>query len=222
VPFEYKQFYRRKLPHIHSPGATLFVTFRLAGSIPKRLLDQWKRERNDLDRRSEGEADTDQLNLDFHRRWFGLFEDALHHAGTGPLWLGEPTVADAVAESLVYRDAKDYSLIAYCIMSNHVHVVFRPLMNERDISEISCTNPLRFVSENRTPSAIMQSLKGYTAREANKLLGRTGKFWQEESYDHQVRDEEELARIIQYVLNNPIKAGIVSDWRHHKWTWLNK
>lgn len=42
---EYKQFYRRKLPHIHAPGATLFVTFRLAGSIPKSVIEHWKHEK---------------------------------------------------------------------------------------------------------------------------------------------------------------------------------
>jgi len=68
----------------------------------------------------------------------------------------------------------------------------------------------------------MQSLKGYTARHANKILGREEKFWQDESYDHEVRDEEELARIVKYVLNNPVKAGLVNNWQDWKWNWLRK
>lgn len=63
----------------------------------------------------------------------------------------------------------------------------------------------------------MQSLKGYTARKANCLLGRSGTFWQHESYDHVVRDPSEWRRIVNYVLNNPVKAGLVDTWE--KWQW---
>lgn len=68
----------------------------------------------------------------------------------------------------------------------------------------------------------MQSLKGYTAHEANKILNRTGQFWEEESYDHEVRNDEELDRIVKYVLNNPVKAGLVKDWREWQWSWLRE
>jgi putative transposase len=68
-------------------------------------------------------------------------------------------------------------------------------------------------------SAIMHSLKLYTAREANLVLGRTGSFWQHENYDHVVRDEAELRRIILYVVHNPVKAGLVEHWEDWKWTY---
>jgi putative transposase len=64
-------------------------------------------------------------------------------------------------------------------------------------------------------AGIMHSLKSYTANEANKLLGRGGPFWQRESYDHWVRDEVELERIVDYIAYNPVKAGLVrqpQDW----------
>ncbi len=68
----------------------------------------------------------------------------------------------------------------------------------------------------RTPrERIMHNLKSFTARTCNELLGRDGAFWQDESFDHCVRDEEELYRIIAYVENNPVKAGLVgeaSEW----------
>ena len=105
-------------------------------------------------------------------------------------------------------------------MSNHVHVVFTPLAMQSSRTDIVnsaentaqtkglCYNPL---------SSIMQSLKGYTAHKANHLLGRSGAFWQRESYDHVVRDASEWQRIITYVLNNPVKAGLVDSWE--KWQW---
>ena len=66
-------------------------------------------------------------------------------------------------------------------------------------------------------TTIMQPLKGYTARKANRLLGRSGAFWQHESYDHVVRNASEWQRIITYVFNNPIKAGLMDQWQ--KWQW---
>ena len=66
---------------------------------------------------------------------------------------------------------------------------------------------------------ITQGLKGYTAREANRLLGRTGQpFWQGESYDHWVRDETEFIRIIAYIENNPVKAGLVARSEDRRWS----
>lgn len=57
----------------------------------------------------------------------------------------------------------------------------------------------------------MHSIKRHTARQCNRLLNREGRFWQEESYDHCVRNEDELERIIYYVENNPVKAGLAAS-----------
>ena len=65
----------------------------------------------------------------------------------------------------------------------------------------------------------MQSLKGYTAFQSNRLLERKGEFWAHESYDHYVRDAEEWNRIMGYVLNNPVKARYLADWRDWKWNY---
>jgi REP element-mobilizing transposase RayT len=92
-----------------------------------------------------------------------------------------------------------YLLDAYCVMPNHVHLVCTPLSNE--YGEI----PL---------SKIMHSFKGSTARQANLVLGRQGAFWQHESYDHVVRDPEELRRIVNYVLDNPLRAGLPERWTY--------
>ncbi len=64
----------------------------------------------------------------------------------------------------------------------------------------------------------MQSLKRHTARQANIVLDRKGALWQDESYDHVIRDNEEYIRIINYVLENPVKAGLVSKWDEWPWT----
>lgn len=66
---------------------------------------------------------------------------------------------------------------------------------------------------------ILRLLKGSTARECNKILNRTGAFWQHESYDHVIRSEDELNRIIEYVLNNPVRAKLVDNTHDWKWSY---
>ncbi len=101
--------------------------------------------------------------------------------------------------------------VVYTIMLNHMHLVFG--IGQYDLLERP--NDARPLSGKQV-SGIMMSMKRHTALEANRLLGRKGSFWQGESYDHVVRNTEELARIIEYVLDNPVKAGLVhkpEDWK---------
>ena len=110
----------------------------------------------------------------------------------GPQYLLQPEIAAIVARA-IQRGVSlgQYELRAWVVMANHVHVLLLPLIS---------------------PSRLLQSLKGFTAREANIILDRTGrKFWQAESYDHWVRDDSELERIAAYIENNPVKAGLVDS-----------
>jgi REP element-mobilizing transposase RayT len=197
-----EEFYHRKLPHIQPKGAILFVTFRLAGSLPHAIIEQ-------LQAAYEAEklaATTEDDKYAADKRYFGRFDEQLHQSTGPPHYLKQPALAKLVADSLHYRDQRVYRLDAFTIMSNHVHVVFAPLQEG--------------VYADGTPkyyklSKIMQSLKRHTARECNRLLSRQGTFWQAESYDHVVRNEAEWHRIMRYVLDNPVKAGLVSAW--HEW-----
>jgi len=123
----------------------------------------------------------------------------LDGAATGPVFLKQPQLASMIINSLHKGVALGhYDLGAFVIMSNHVHVLLRPLI---------------------APSRLLQSLKGFTAREANRLLGRTGEpFWQAESYDHWVRDEEQYKRITKYIENNPVNAGLVERPEDYPWS----
>ena len=206
--FSYKNFYRRNLPHIQPEGATLFITFRLVGSLPIEIVKRLKVEKEDAETRINQIADKSerekQLTLE-HRRFFGKWDEALDTLNYGEKYLSNPQIADLIAESLHYRDGKVYDLEAFCIMSNHVHLVGTPL-EDGDGKYYSL-------------SKIMHSLKRYTAHESNLILSRTGPFWQHENYDHFIRDAAELERIIKYVLNNPVKAGLVNDWTDWKWSY---
>ena len=222
MTYDYKQFHRRKLPHLHSPGSTLFLTYRLRDSVPRAVLEQWKVEmrlvEDECARLKEKPDQAQHTRREFQRRWFGRIERMLHEE-KGPLWLKDPSIARIVADSLHHLDGKSYDLHAYCVMANHVHTLFTPVLNEQSLTEIR--NPLlRFKSDEPTLSRIMQSLKGFTAREENKILGRKGQFWEPESYDHEVRNAGEFRRIRSYILNNPVKAGLVNDWKNWRWSWV--
>ena len=119
-------------------------------------------------------------------------------AGRGACWLGRPEIAELVEAALLHFDGERYRLLAWCIMPNHVHVVVEP----------SADNPL---------DRIVQSWKSYTAHQANRMLGRRGMFWHRDYFDRYVRDEGHLNRTIDYIENNPVKAGLVAE--SVKWRW---
>jgi putative transposase len=206
MPLNYKPFYERALPHYQPPGAMLFVTFRLADSIPTGILRELTAEADRIEAMLQYEKDPLERQARAYleqRRMFGKWDEALHCSRSGPTYLREHTIAKLLCDSIQRRDGVVYDLIAYCIMPNHVHIVFTPLAKPDGT----------FYSL----SSITHSLKRYTAQQANLLLGREGPFWQHESYDHIVRDEAERVRIVSYVLSNPEKAGLVAPGA--AWPW---
>jgi putative DNA methylase len=73
-------------------------------------------------------------------------------------------------------------------------------------------------------SAILHSLKSYNANEANKLAGRSGEFWQPESFDRYVRDVDHFQNVVSYIENNPVKARLCKkkeDWPYST-AWFRK
>lgn len=209
-----KIYYHRNLPHWHPLGAAIFLTCRLYGSLPENVIEQLrvtqKLVEREIGKASQSAEKIAELRLNQHKKLFAKLDAILDRAETGPTWLGETEVAALVEDALLRRYAELYKLWAYVVMVNHLHVLLtpKPLILPEGISNDS------FVSL----SSITKSIKGYTAREANRILKRTGKaFWQQESFDHWPRDEAEFSRIIDYIENNPVKAGLA---RHsEEWRW---
>jgi len=186
------RFYRRNLPHWQPSGAEYFVTFRLAGSLPKEAVAKIKNLKKQL-RESYRELKPSKIERSIFQKYEKLLENDEH----GPLWLQNKAIAHLVAKSIKY---KQFNLYAYCIMPNNVHLVFRHLRNEGKTDYLI--------------TKILASLKRYTAKKANKLLDRQGQFWQHESFDRVIRNQEELESTIRYVLNNPVKANLVNQWQN--------
>jgi REP element-mobilizing transposase RayT len=200
---------RGYLPHVKREGASYFVTFRLADSLPLEVLVKYQSERAErlnrfhaaqnsskkLGTASPNSELLDQIERDYFRKL-----EAYLDKGAGICWLKRPDIANLVADALRFFDGARYRLDAWVVMPNHVHVVLWPMPNH-------------------TLSAIVQSWKRFTAREANKALNRTGQpFWQPEPFDHWIRNDEEHARCCRYALNNPVKARLCASPEDWKWS----
>jgi putative DNA methylase len=200
------------------PGAAHFVTYRLAGTIPAAMVCRWRDERNRaaaaLDKRL---PDYRHRRDELHERFFMQYDEYLDTRATID-WLTQPAIATMLEENLHHHDGSKYVLLAYCIMPNHAHVVLYPLDNALTQIENREDRFADEMADAQSPLAqIMHSLKSYTANKANQLLHRSGTFWQRESYDHWVRDEAELVRIVEYVAMNPVRAELAPmPWQ---WRW---
>ncbi|HQJ49933.1 MAG TPA: transposase [Candidatus Paceibacterota bacterium] len=171
---------RGYLPHRDAPGLTQFVTFRLADSFPAALRSEWEtllKVENNRARALQWEAYLDK--------------------GRGACHLRRPAVAKRVEAALRFFQGGRYELLAWVVMPNHVHVLFR----QREM-------PL---------GKVVGRWKSYTAREANRILGRKGPFWNEDYWDTYMRDEAQEKRACRYIENNPVKARLVRE--PGQWPW---
>ena len=192
--------FRGKLPHLKKEGAIYFVTFRLADSLPAHEVARLKHERQVI----LEQARAANSPLTWHEEeqllaWYCDKVEALLDAGHGACWLSKPEIAGLVAGALQHFNGQRYELNAWVVMPNHVHVVVWPMPGH-------------------TLSDILHSWKSFTSKATNKLLCRTGEFWQKESFDHWIRDDAERARLVAYVEDNPGKARLCKAPEDWKWS----
>ncbi|MBL8211668.1 MAG: transposase [Bryobacterales bacterium] len=133
----------------------------------------------------------------------------LDNARAGPLYLKQPAIAQLVFDAIAYgeRELNRYQVHEFVVMANHVHLLITPLVPVPEIT---------------------RTLKGITSRQANRALGLTGTpFWEVETYDHLVRSAGEFERIRHYILQNPVRAGVVAapeqlPWSSGSATWTSR
>ena len=179
---------RGYLPHLDQPDIIQSITFRLADSVPADVIAAWKSELALKGR----EATSDP-------RCAKLRERIERYAGQGhgACWLRDERIAGQVEDALLHFDGVRYRLLSWVIMPNHVHALI----------ETTPGFPLE---------AVVHSWKSFTAKQVNKILGRSGQVWEEDYFDRYIRDENHLSTVVDYIEQNPVKAGLVdtaSDWR---------
>jgi putative transposase len=203
----YQDYYERNLPHLHSFDNPIFITWRLAFTLPALVKERIKDEVREL---SKVHDIDNQVVSDCHneeaKKHFAAYDRLLASDNSFPQTLNDYVIAGIVEKTIQYFDHIQYEIVAYCVMPNHVHLIIIPKEDK---------NGLRY-----SLARIMHSIKRHSANEINKYLKRTGAFWQREYYDHVLRNDIELARCINYILSNPVKAKLAYHWNEWKHTYL--
>ena len=175
------------LPHWRQDGVVYFVTFRTADSMPAERVAQWTRERDAWlashpePRDAATRAEYARL---FPQRWHQWLDE-----GHGACRLRDPGVLRVVEACLTHDDGQSYRLEEHIIMPNHVHALVVP-------------------NGDKVLSDIVQAWKSVSAHRINKILQRRGTFWQKESFDHIVRNADQMERIRQYIRDNPTRKKV--------------
>ncbi len=189
------------LPHWYQAGVTYFVTFRTEDSVPQELSRNWHARREDW-LRQHGVEPTDanwknnlsrdlRLEREYHARFTREFMEYLDR-GHGACVLRAAGLAKIVGDTLRHFDQDRYELGDFVVMPNHVHLLVC-LLGATEI-EPQC-----------------YSWKKFSAGKINKVLKRSGRFWQEESFDHLVRSPEQFEYLRTYIAENPLKAGLKAN-----------
>jgi REP element-mobilizing transposase RayT len=124
-------------------------------------------------------------------------------------WVLPETARDVVLECCLHDNATKIDIAAVVVMPDHVHMIFTPLVNE-------------LASEVYSLGEIMDAIKGASAHKINRQIGRTGKVWQTESFDHVLRSSENLDEKVQYILDNTVRKGLALAWREYRWLWYRE
>ncbi len=172
-----------------------FVTFRLKGSIPQAVAIKLRQEREALQKRN----DPTEMN-EWQREAFVRIEAILDASKNGATHLDHAPLADIVFNAFHWLEERGWLIHALTVMPNHVHVLTRNTQGQ-----------------NHLLNHHLGILKGWTAREANRLLDRKGSFWMDENFDHWCRTQKEIESLANYIVDNPVKAGLVDS--RQKWPW---
>lgn len=197
---------QRKLPHWAQDGCVVFITWRTADSMPKDVLERWRADRNrwldlhGIDPTQKGwkiqvQSLPPDLMAEYHNRFTTRWHEALD-ASHGACALNQPEIAGIVANSLLHFDGERYEMLDFVIMPNHVHVL--AVFPDKTAMIEQC-----------------DSWKYFTARRINARLGTTGRFWQQDAFDHLVRHEGQFCRLRDYIAQNPRQAGLRAGQERH-------
>ncbi len=214
-----------QLPHWEQEGATYFITFRTADSVPFKVLESWRKERDDWLRKHGVEIETSAWHVgfeklpwlkqqEFNRHFAGRFEHLLDNCH-GECVLKRPEIASIVADSLRHFDATE---ARHGVSSLQEPCSFdAPRRSNPPAARYYLGDFVIMPNHVHLLVCFLKSIglrsqcyswKKFTAGAINKVLGKVGEFWQKESFDHLVRDADHFERFRKYIAENPSKAGL--------------
>jgi putative transposase len=235
---EKKEAYRHILPHFQQPGHAYFVTWNIKDAVPPKALERYTQKLEMLSveifnlRKKSGVTNSDSPKIIKHeleflapehatpieklkqeyylirKKYIKAYDDLLDVARNPEIELSRAYNTKIVIQSLLFWEGKKLTNLAISIMPNHVHWVFELFEKDQE------GNPIYLQD-------ILQSVKRFSANQLNKAENMQGSLWQKESFDTTIRDEKHLYYAVRYTLNNPVKAGLVSEWRNWKGTWAS-
>jgi len=176
-----------KLPHWQQNESAVFVTWRLADSLPQEKLNQIESEQK-LWLSNNVKPWSKEQTKEYHQLFSDRINDWLDQ-GYGSCALKETELAQITLNALKHFDRNRYNLHSAIIMPNHVHVLFSP-------------------KDGHQLGDIVQSWKSFTSKEINRKLDTSGTFWQAEYYDRLIRSQKHFDRVTDYIVENPLKAGL--------------
>ena len=179
--------HKHRLPHWQQGAVFYFVTWRLADSLSSAKLKAWKYER-EVWLHLHPKPWDEKAEDDYHERFSRKIEEWLDQ-GEGSCSLRDVSCSAIVADAIRHFEGERYTVASFVVMPNHVHVLFR------------LKSPYRL-------ERIVKSWKGFTARAINRLLNKAGSLWQEDYWDRLIRNPRHFHKCLQYLRENPIKAGL--------------
>jgi putative transposase len=192
--------YERYLPHWRQDGATYFVTFNLADAIPAHKQREIESIRREWECK-KSQRPSEHSWQEYAKTVYNIAERALD-AGFGNCWFQKPLYVEELIRSFLHFQEQRYEIGCFVVMKNHCHLVIRPF-------------------EGNELEELVGAIKRTTSRFIHDRERMSGALWSQESYDRIIRDEEHLYRVIQYIGNNPIKAGVEKEqwnrWIHPAW-----
>ena len=203
---------RGYLPHIENKQYQM-ITFRLYDSVPKEVVEGWKETLSLLGGQQTSSLREQQEQTTClrppRRHSFSTYKtetdrllallDKYEDAGYGSCVLKNDNVAKIVHDAIFFYHGKKYNVISWCIMPNHVHVLIE-------------------VMKNISLSSILHSWRSFSSNEINKVLNRSGRLWMPEYFDRFIRDNDHFNNVVDYIHNNPVKAGLVKEATEYKWS----
>ena len=209
---EKKEQYRKHLPHFQQPGQSYFITWCLKDAVPSKALEsytfQLRQIKSEIEIAQKAQRDEQILSelktkqTIIRNKYMKAYDDLLHIQTKMIIDLSKDENKRIMLDALRFWEGKRLENYAICVMSNHIHWVFR-VYDKNEKGE-----PIWLQD-------ILQSVKRFTANELNKHENRKGTVWYSESYDTTIRNTQHLYNAINYTLQNPVSAGLVKNW----WEW---